>query len=387
MKLKQLSTDFIVEEIPNIEISQEKDEHAIFLLEKKEIDTFDAIRLIAKKLRVPLFEIGYAGLKDRHALAKQYISIPTHYKVIDTKIDTLNIHLVGYNRKKIKIGDLNGNKFTIIVRDVKENELDNVSKRAETISCCGVPNYFDSQRFGSVIHNEFIIKDIIKQQYEQAVKKYLTFYLKSEPKKIKDEKRRILAQWNNLENAVVQNKAFSAVIKEYLKTKSWLAAYKKIPAHLREMFVNAYQSYIWNECVKEVLKNCVKKEKLYPVEYAVGSLLFYKDLTEQEIQKIPSTFGTASEKVNFSDYEKNIINDVLSQEEITLADLAIEEKTGNFFKTRARPIIIIPENFIISNPVKDELNSNKTSKYKIEVSFSLPKGSYATIVTKRLFGH
>jgi tRNA pseudouridine13 synthase len=139
--------------------------------------------------------------------------------------------------------------------------------------------------------------------------------------------------------------------------------------------------------VKEVLKNCVEKKKLYPVEYAVGSLLFYKDLSEQEIQKIPPTFGTASDKVNFSEYEKHIINDVLSREGITLTDLAIEEKTGNFFKTRARSIIIIPENFIISNPVKDELNSNKTSKYKIVVSFSLPKGSYATIVTKRLFGH
>jgi len=387
MKLKQLSTDFIVEEIPSIEISQEKDEHAIFLLEKKEIDTFDAVRLISKKLRVPLFEIGYAGLKDRHALAKQYISIPTHYKIQNTKIGTLNIQLVGYNRKKIKIGDLNGNKFTITVRDVKENELDNVSKRAETISCCGVPNYFDSQRFGSVIGNEFIAKYVIKKEYEQAVKRYLTAYLKSEPKKIKDEKRKILAQWNDLRNVTVWNKTFATVIKEYVNTNSWLAAYKKIPAHLREMFVNAYQSYMWNECVKEVLKKCVEKKKLYPVEYAVGSLLFYKDLSEQEIQKIPSTFGTASEKVNFSEYEKHIINNVLLQEGITLTDLAIEEKTGNFFKTRARSIIIIPENFIISNPAKDELNSNKTSKYKIEISFSLPKGSYATIVTKRLFGH
>ena len=212
MKLKQLSTDFIVEEIPSIEISQEKDEHAIFLLEKKEIDTFDAVRLISKKLRVPLFEIGYAGLKDRHALAKQYISIPTHYKIQNTKIGTLNIHLVGYNRKKIKIGDLNGNKFTITVRDVKENELDNVSKRAETISCCGVPNYFDSQRFGSVIGNEFIAKYVIKKEYEQAVKRYLTAYLKSEPKKIKDEKRKILAQWNDLRNVTVWNKTFATVI-------------------------------------------------------------------------------------------------------------------------------------------------------------------------------
>jgi tRNA pseudouridine13 synthase len=387
MKLKQLSTDFIVEEIPGIDISQEKDEHAIFLLKKKEIDTFDAIRLIAKKLRVPLFEIGYAGLKDRHALAKQYISIPTHYKVMDTKIETLNIHLVGYNRKKIKIGDLNGNKFTITVRDVKENELDNVSKRAKTISCCGVPNYFDSQRFGSVIGNEFIAKYVIKKEYEQAVKRYLTAYLKSEPKKIKDEKRKILAQWDDLHNVTVWNKTFATVIKEYVNTNSWLAAYKKIPAHLREMFVNAYQSFIWNECVKEVLKVSVEKNKLYSVEYAVGSLLFYKTLSENEMQQIPPNFKTVSDTATFSDFEKQIIDKVLSKQGIELSELAIEESTGNFFKTRARSIIVMPENFTISAPAKDELNSNKTSKYKIEVSFSLPKGSYATIVTKRLFGH
>ena len=69
MKLKQQPADFIVEEIPDFEVTSEKDEHTVFLLEKQEVDTFDAIRQIAKKLRISLFEIGYAGLKDKHALA------------------------------------------------------------------------------------------------------------------------------------------------------------------------------------------------------------------------------------------------------------------------------------------------------------------------------
>jgi tRNA pseudouridine13 synthase len=228
---------------------------------------------------------------------------------------------------------------------------------------------------------------VIKKEYEQAVKRYLTAYLKSEPKKIKDEKRKILAQWDDLHNVTVWNKTFATVIKEYVNTNSWLAAYKKIPAHLREMFVNAYQSFIWNECVKEVLKVSVEKNKLYSVEYAVGSLLFYKTLSENEMQQIPPNFKTVSDTATFSDFEKQIIDKVLSKQGIELSELAIEESTGNFFKTRARSIIVMPENFTISAPAKDELNSNKTSKYKIEVSFSLPKGSYATIVTKRLFGH
>jgi len=388
MKLKQQPADFIVEEIPSFKVSSERDEHTIFLLQKQEIDTFDAIRQIAKKLRISLFEIGYAGLKDKHALARQYISIPRHYNEQSLNIDSLTLSFVGYYKKKIKIGDLIGNRFTITVRDVSENELADVSRRAATIPVFGVPNYFDSQRFGSVIDHEFIGKYIVLKKYEHAVKQYLTAYQKSEPKKIKDEKRKILSSWNDISHIRMYNKAFAVVVKEYLKTSDWRAAYRKIPAHLREMFVNAYQSYLWNECVKELLKEIVDKKKLYSVEYSIGALLFYTTLSELEMQKILFTFQTVSDTAIFSDAEKQIIDHVLFKEGITLQNLAIESETGNFFKTRARKVLLIPEDFTISKPIRDEINSKGNSqRFKIQVSFSLLKGSYATIVTKRLFNH
>jgi tRNA pseudouridine13 synthase len=388
MKLKQQPTDFIVEEIPDIEISSEKNEHSIFLLEKQEVDTFDAIRQIAKKLRISLFEIGYAGLKDKHALARQYISIPTHYNVQGLNTDSLTLTFVGYHRKKIKIGDLAANRFTIIVRDVRTDELADISQRASVIPVSGVPNYFDSQRFGSVIDNEFIGKLIILKKYDHAVKRYLTAYQKSEPKKIKNEKRKIFSSWDDLSKVRIYNKAFAVVVKEYLNTTDWRAAYRKIPAHLREMYVNAYQSYLWNECVKEILKICVETKKLYSVKYAIGALLFYTTLSEHEIKKIPKTFQTISENAAFSDEEQRIIDQVLMKEGLQLADFEIESETGNFFKTRARQVLLIPNDFTISEPTKDELNSKgNIMRRKIQVSFSLPKGSYATIVTKRLFNH
>jgi tRNA pseudouridine13 synthase len=388
MKLKQQPTDFIVEEIPSIEISSEKNEHSIFLLEKQEVDTFDAIRQIAKKLRISMFEIGYAGLKDKHALTRQYISIPTHYNVQSLNADSLILNFVGYYQKKIKIGDLIGNQFSITVRDVRENELAGVSQRAATIPISGVPNYFDSQRFGSVIDHEFIGKYIVLKKYDHAVQQYLTAYQKSEPKKIKDEKRKILSSWNDLSKVRIYNKAFALVVKEYLDTSDWRAAYRKIPAYLREMFVNAYQSYLWNECVKELLKEVVNMKKLYSVEYSIGALLFYTSLSEQEKQKILLTFHTASDMVTLSDVEKQIIDHVLFKEGMTLQNLAIESDTGNFFKSRPRKVLLIPEDFIISKPIRDEINSKANSqRFKIQISFSLPKGSYATIVTKRLFNH
>jgi tRNA pseudouridine13 synthase len=388
MKLKQLPTDFVVDEILDFTVSSEKDEHTVFLLQKQKIDTFDAVRRIAQRLRISLFEIGYAGLKDKHAVARQYVSIPTRYNVQGLKMESIVLTFVGYSRKKIKIGDLAGNRFTVTVRDLKESELAEISLAADAIASSGVPNYFDSQRFGSVINKEFIGKYVVMKQYESAVKQYLTAYQKSEPKKIKDEKRKILSCWGDLSKVRVYNKAFSIVIKEYIKTKSWLAAYKKIPAHLREMFVNAYQSYVWNECVKEILKENVEKTKLYSVEYAIGSLLFYTNLVEQEMKNIPQTFQTISETALFSEEEQRIVGRVLVKENISLTDFTIEHETGNFFKTRARQVFLIPEEFTISKPQRDEINSkNNSERYKIQASFSLPKGSYATIVTKRLCGH
>ncbi len=388
MKLKQQPADFIVEEIPDYLLSAVKNEHTVFLLEKQEIDTFDAIRRIAQRLRLPLFEIGYAGLKDKHAFARQYVSIPTKYNVQGLRMESLVLTLVGYTQKKIKIGDLSGNRFSIVARDIQQGELAEISRHAQTIPLVGVPNYFDSQRFGSVINNVFIGKEIVLKKYETAVKQYLTAYQKSEPKKMKVEKRRILTSWSNLADVRVYNKAFGAVIKEYSKTRDYRAAYRKIPAHLREMYVNAYQSFLWNECIKEILRRTVEKRKLFSVEYAVGSLLFFTDLSEQEQSRIPQTFQTISDQMKTSLDEQQIVDHVLTKEGVRVIDFAIEEQTGSFFKTRAREIRLCPTDFMLSKPEKDEVNSrHDTIRYKLEVSFKLPKGSYATLLTKRLFGH
>lgn len=388
MKLKQLPSDFIVEELPAIELSQREKEHMIFLLEKKERDTFEALTLISSNLHIPLREIGVAGLKDKHAFTKQYISIPAKYDITSISLDNVRIQFVGYSNKKIKTGDLKGNRFTITVRNIKQRKLATIFTRAETVPSDGVPNYFDSQRFGSVFHKEFIAKYLIQRDFEHAVKIFLTSYLKSEKKHVKNEKRKILKHWNNLGHITVKNKVFASIIQCYLTTGSWCTAYKKIPAHLREMHVNAYQSFLWNECVKEVLKHHIDNKKLYPVKYAVGSLLFYTELTSSEKENIPAVFKTLSDNVKLSEFEKHIVKKILSRQGVTLKEFAIKPLTGNFFKSRNRQTLVTPQEFTISEPLPDELNEiNGRPLQKIRVSFTLPKGSYATIVTKKIFGH
>jgi tRNA pseudouridine13 synthase len=83
-----------------------------------------------------------------------------------------------------------------------------------------------------------------------------------------------------------------------------------MPPPLRMFYVAAYQSYIWNECVKTLLMDKVEKEKLYSVPYALGELTFYNE----KIDDIPKTFQKISHKIIPEKYEKEVIEQVLKRE-------------------------------------------------------------------------
>lgn len=397
MKLRQQPSDFMVEEIGIIEdrdISDSKGDYRLYVLEKRSMETFSLLAYLSKKNRIPVHEFGIAGLKDRHAITKQYMTLPSRYNLDgangQTKEQNFSISFRGFVSRKLSIGDLKGNIFRITVRDLRKGELDGPAQKAAAISGMGVPNYFDSQRFGSVIGGGFIAKHVMKKDYEKAAKIFLTEYSKFEGRSSKDEKRRILEHWGEFDSMIggggISNKLFAGMISEYMKTKSWLSAYMKIPANLRELYVSAYQSYLWNECIRETLRKTINSKYLYTIPYNIGSLLFYKRITKEEAGKIPRTFKSLSDQMTPSDFEKPIIDKVLSKEGIKLADFRIKDDTGNFFKSNDRQVIIRPEDFCISKPEKDELNDKgRKGIFKITVSFSLPKGSYATMITKRLF--
>jgi len=394
MKLKQKPEDFIVEEIlPRYildKVSRPKESnnnqdnpdqnkgYKIYLLRKKSLETFALLRYISKNNNIPLKEIGFAGLKDKHAYTSQYITIPSQYNLSTVKEKNFEIELVGYVKSPIKTGDLVGNKFTIVVRDFREKEIAKLKSilthRRANINIYGIPNYFDSQRFGSVINREFIAKHLAKQDYEGAVNVFVTKYNKSERAKIKNEKRKIEKEWGNIlegKKIETKNKLFNLILSEYYESKIWLKAYLKIPRNLREMFVIAYQSYLWNECVKEVIKEAVMLNKessnnlsSFGVQYNAGRMVFFehnanatinaKDLSELAL---PQKFKTISPKIKMSEYEEQIINKVFMREGIILEELDIRKETGTFFSTLERDVFVKPENLTIYSQEKDEVNS------------------------------
>ena len=117
-------------------------------------------------------------------------------------------------------------------------------------------------------------------------------------------------------------------------------------------------------------------------------MLFFECIEGAEKLALPRRFKTLSPKTGMSEYEEKIIKNVIQREGVKLSDFDIKKETGNFFKVHERKVMLKPENFAISEPQIDEINDvGRKNTFKIRLFFSLPKGSYATIITKRIFNH
>jgi tRNA pseudouridine13 synthase len=389
MKLRQAPKDFKVEELSELDVSDEDLGFGLYRLEKRGLDTFTLLAYLSKRLGVPYKEFGIAGLKDRHAVTKQYLTIPSKYQAPSVEEENFKLEHVGYLGRPLDLGDLKANRFEITVRDLRKVELQGVPERARDLEAFGFPNYFDSQRFGSVIHGEFMARHVIRGDLERAVKIFLTAYTRYEKGRIKADKRAILENWDDLGNVRPATGILAKVIEVYKATKDWSRAFKAIPRNLRELYMSAYQSYLWNECIKAVLMSKVRRERLFTVHYDLGELVFYKRLEKDEAEGIPRTFKTVSHRLDPSPYEGKVIDGILKREGLALEDLNIKKRTGCFFKVYDREVTVRPEGLSVVGPSPDELNDRSEkgglARSKLVLAFTLPKGSYATVLTKRIF--
>ncbi|WP_297432424.1 tRNA pseudouridine(13) synthase TruD [Sulfurimonas sp.] len=147
-KFEQNKDDFIVDEIP---IKFKGNGNFLILYVKKvELTTWDMIAAFAEFLNLPAEKIGYAGLKDKHATTTQYISVEAKYEKALKKFKHSQIKILDTTRHihSIRMGDLEGNRFSINLFEVSQIEAGQIEKLARKSEKNGLPNYFGYQRFG-----------------------------------------------------------------------------------------------------------------------------------------------------------------------------------------------------------------------------------------------
>ncbi len=142
--------DFSVEEIPLYEFSGEG-EHLILKVRKKEMTTWEMLDVFSTRLGIRRRDIGYAGLKDKHAMTIQHISIMAIHeeKLKAFSHEKIKILSSVRHNNKIRVGHLKGNRFKIRLKKVLGVQKDKLDSVLKWIKANGVPNYFGNQRFGT----------------------------------------------------------------------------------------------------------------------------------------------------------------------------------------------------------------------------------------------
>lgn len=142
--------DFFVEELPGFDPSG-AGEHLLLTIEKRGMNTAFAAKRIAAWAGVGEIAIGYAGMKDRHAVTRQRISVHLPKKIAPDlallQSDDLRVLDHHWHSRKLPRGALAGNRFVLVLRAVDGNH-EAIEARLQAIEALGVPNYFGEQRFG-----------------------------------------------------------------------------------------------------------------------------------------------------------------------------------------------------------------------------------------------
>jgi tRNA pseudouridine13 synthase len=147
--LKERPEDFVVEEVP-VYRPTGTGEHLFLWVEKTDVGGMDLVRHIGRALGVSLRDIGTAGVKDRRAVTRQFVSVPARAEERIGRIETDRIRVLSSARhgNKLRTGHLAGNRFSILVRQVDADAAEKARPIAEAISRHGFPNYYGEQRFG-----------------------------------------------------------------------------------------------------------------------------------------------------------------------------------------------------------------------------------------------
>jgi tRNA pseudouridine13 synthase len=148
-RIKTSADDFRVEEIPAYPPEGQGD-HLFLLVEKRDLSAEQLVSHLARCLKIAHQDIGTAGMKDRQAVTRQVVSVPAGCLSLVEGFSHEQIRILETHRHphKLRTGHLKGNRFSLLVRDAGPDALEKAQAISQELARTGVPNYFGEQRFG-----------------------------------------------------------------------------------------------------------------------------------------------------------------------------------------------------------------------------------------------
>ena len=384
LKLKVKPADFIVEEVAALPLSKQG-AFGAYLLEKEGQNTVELLERISRKLNLSFADFSYGGRKDRYALTSQYISIRGG-KQPDLKEKDYALKFIGYMPRPMGPDLILKNKFTVTVRNLAFAQKAEINTEIEAIKSFGYPNYFDQQRFGSFDPRQgFLAEKVLKGEFNGALKIYLTSIYPTDKKAEKERKGFFFSRWRDWPACLkkAQNPqertAFSFLAGN---PNGFLKLLRQIPAHELSTFISAYQSFLWNEILRRLLKDRIGNS-MYACKGLAGDYLFYRNIALADYEYLKGLLiPVPGPKAKAEDARvESIYAEVLADNRIKPPMFNKFKLRQSFFRTFYRSAIVVPQDLAFSF-TEDELYPHKA---RLLLEFSLPRGSFATLLAKRIF--
>lgn len=364
--------------------------YLICSLKKINWDQHRAVKAIASGLGISHQRIGFAGTKDKRAVTTQYISI---YKKTEDDISKLSIPDIaltslGTMQHPIKLGELQGNMFKILIRDIADKSLFSSLENFQKSMSDGIPNYVGYQRFGvrrPVTH--LIGLEILKGNFQEAVRVMI-----GRPGSRMDEhEQEGRACYMDTEDAaqclhlLPPRLSLERSVLHHLVSNpgDYTGAVLQLPGTLRSMYVSAVQSWIFNTTLSMRMR-----DGLSLFEPETGDRLIWPDgrtdkTTDATVHaaKVQVKRGKCAlalllpggTYVPGDGYDDENIQSILQEQGITSQMFEkMSSVLGTTFAGSYRPMLMRTD---LSCEVIDD---------HLLAKFSLPPGQYATTVLREL---
>ncbi|MGB5835391.1 MAG: tRNA pseudouridine(13) synthase TruD [Thiohalocapsa sp.] len=346
-RLRELAEDFVVDEILAFGPDREG-EHCLLRVRKTDANTEWAARRLASVAGVPAKAVGYAGLKDRHAVTTQWFSVhlgprpePSWDVLRADGIEVLESHR---HQRKLRRGVLVGNRFELRLRDVR-GDPDALAQRIDRLTAQGVPNYFGPQRFGRDQANLHHADTLFHAEARGSTGNGSGDSARNEATGSRREAPRVSRHMKGLWLSAARSQLFNEVLARRVQRNDW---HRALPGERLQL--SGSHSHFLTETVDDAIRTRVASGDAQPT----GPLFGAGD---------PLTSGAVAD----------LEADVAAAFPSWIAGLAAAG-----LRQERRPLVLVPEGLAMERPTSDLASD------QLLLRFVLPAGSYATTLLREL---
>ncbi|MEO0651060.1 MAG: tRNA pseudouridine(13) synthase TruD, partial [Planctomycetota bacterium] len=385
MRLKQRVGDFKVRELLREGYLCDRGPIRVYRVTKRKLTTPEAIGVLAAEAGVDREQIGVAGLKDRQGITVQHMSV-VDGREVQLDVDGLRIDPIGFAELPLTSEDSLGNAFDINVRALQGHEVSALRSNLDAVREGGVPNYFDDQRFGNLRAGQgWVALDLARGKIQDGLRRLLC-----EPSPFDDDrhqrlKRGLDEQWGNWAECteVARRLGLHRSVFEHLEDHpdDFAGAFRYVASRTRLIHLYAWQSHVWNRAVAGWVRSQVGLEDRVVLDSVEGPLVCpaapLGAATRERDFPLP---GAGFEGVDSTEDEA-LLADALAEEGMVPDQFRIEGVPGFQLKPEPRPLFVVPRHLRVRPSQPD---SENRGLLMVRLRFELPRGSYATLVVKRL---